>query len=222
MNKVVMILTSTLIISSCTTNHKQYNLGKLGEYSWNNQFLKNASEDVFKTEFINIKKNCEVEVNKIPVPSPSCILPAENTCSKLTASRLGMCYSAPVQKCDYRAVNIAEQARERKFSGCMQESGWKLEWQPGSGKDISGGVFEYVAADNDNEYFIKKNSASFVNNKYTAVLRIISKDKTKKSFQGVYVFDVFNNTLQIENTEPVLMNENSAAVKLLTIIKALI
>jgi len=220
--KKAILLLSIFFISSCAAPHKQYEFGKLGDYYWNNDALSDLPANLFKEEFTKIKGSCDVEVEKLPIPSPTCVLPAKNECSLMTATGLGMCYSAPVMKCDTRAVNVAKKDREGIFSRCMQKHDWQLEWKPGIGDDISGGIFEYVAADKDNEYFIKLDSPSHIGSKYTAVLRIKSKENTTKPSQGVYVFDVENNTLQVDNTEPVLINKGSAADTLLTIIKQMI
>jgi hypothetical protein len=163
-----------------------------------------------------------MEVEKITVPPPKCELPAKNECSLLTSTWVGMCYSSAALKCDTRAVNLAKRVREVTLARCMQKHGWQLEWKPGVGEDLSGGVFEYVAADNDNEYFIKLNSSSHVGSKYTTILRINSKVNTKESSQGVYVFDVSNNTLRVDNTKPILIIKGSAADALLTMIKDMI
>ncbi|TWX53685.1 hypothetical protein [Colwellia hornerae] len=222
LKKTLIILMSLFVVASCAKTPKQYNFGQLGEYYWNNTSLSNLSSSHFETEFAKNKGSCQVEENKLAIPEPDCYLPAKNECSGLTGARLGMCYSSPALKCDYTAVSLAKKARETIFSTCMQKSGWQMEWKPGTGEDITGGVFEYVAADNVNEYFIKQHSSSHIGSKYKAVVRIQSIEKNQKSHQGVYVFDVSNNTLKIDNTEPVLVNKGSAADTLLTIIKQLI
>jgi hypothetical protein len=213
------VLLSFFVISSCATQHKQYNFDNLGEYYWNNPSLSSLPVVLFQKEFKTIKNTCESVMQEIHIPKPDCVLPARNTCSMLTAVGFGMCYNAPVEKCDYRAVTLAKKNQEKLYSTCMSRNGWRLEWKEGEGNDISGGIFEYVAADKNNEYFIKKNTSLSIGNKYQAVLRIISKDNDKKSFQGFYVFDVSNNTLSIDDSKPVAVAKGSAADTLLSIIK---
>ena len=114
-------------------------------------------------------------------------------------------------KCDYSAVNMAKSDRYEIFTNCMISKGWQLESKPAPGGDSSGGVFEYVAYDNNNEFFIKEGTVERNDNVYTAVVRQSSKDGKSISYQGFYVFDTYQNTLTVDNESPVYINKGSAA-----------
>ena len=129
--KKLTVLLSVFILSSCATQHKQYNFGQLGEYYWNNPSLSKLPVNLFQKEFEIVKNICELTIKEIDIPKPDCVLPARNTCSLLTAAGFAMCYGSPVEKCDFKAVNVAKKQQEEVYSNCMSKHNWHLELKVG-------------------------------------------------------------------------------------------
>ena len=220
--KILTVTISAFLLVGCSTTYKKYNFGELGENYWNNHAFLHLSRSEFQLEFSKVKGACNVEAYKLHVPSPSCVQPPQQVCTGKTGFALGFCRSQiPSMQCDYSSVNIAKQARNEIYNSCMQANGWQLEWVRGAGTDVSGGIFEYVAFDNNNEYFIRLYSVARSGDLYFAVIRQSAKNSSGKSYQGVYVFNIKDNTLKVDNENPVKIEKGSAAEFLLKRVKQL-
>ncbi len=219
--KKVSILIISLLVVGCATTYKTYQFGPLTNSYWNNYSLTDLPATEYQLEFSKTKGECNVEAYKLQVPSPSCVQPPKANCTGKTGFALGFCQSyTPPMKCDYSAVNIATAARNEIFTNCMISKGWQLEKKSGPGSDSSGGVFEYVVYDNDNEFFVKNGTISKNGPIYSAVVRRNKKGSTSDSYQGIYCFDVRNNTLKIDNEPPVVIPAGSAAEFILKRLRA--
>lgn len=202
----------SISLSGCVTTYKTYEFGPLTNSYWNNYSLNDLPPTEYQLEFSKNKGECNVEAYKLQVPSPSCVQPPKNDCSGKTGFALGFCQShTPSMKCDYSAVNIAKAARNEIFTNCLIAKGWQLKTKLGPGSDSSGGTFEYVAYDNNYEYFVKKGTINKNDSIYSAVVRRNKKGNSLDSHQGVYFFDVSKNTLKVDNESPVVFASTSAA-----------
>lgn len=219
--KHISIMILSILLAGCATTYKSYQFGSLTNSHWNNYSLRDLPAADFQLEFSKIKGGCNVEAYKLPVPSPSCVQPPKNDCTGMTGFALGFCRGfTPSMKCDYSAVNIAKSARTEIFTNCMISKGWQLETKAGLGGDSSGGYFEYVAYDNNNEYFVKKGTIRKSGAIYSAVVRRNKKGSSSNSYQGVYYFDTASNTLKVDSALPVAIAKDSAAVIILKRLKA--
>lgn len=206
------VICLAILIAGCATTYERYQFGELQQMVWKNPSLAEIPQPKLQLEFSKTKGACNVEAYKLPVPSPSCVQPPKDDCTGKTGFALGFCQSyTPPMKCDYSAVNAASQAREEIFSSCMQANGWNLESSPGRGSDIAGGTFEYVAYDNQHNYYVRLGSVSNRDNTYTAVVRQVPKGSNGSAYQGLFVFDAVARTLQVDGDKPVAIANDSAA-----------
>ena len=217
----ISILCLSLLVTGCATTYKTYQYGPLTNSYWNNYSIIDLPQAEFQLEFSKTKGHCNVEAYKLPVPSPSCVQPPKDDCTGMTGFALGFCQSyTPSMKCDYSAVNIAKDARNEIFKNCMISKGWQYETKQGPGGDSSGGIFEYVAYDSSNKYFVKQGTITNTGSMYSAVVRRNKKGSSSDSHQGVYYFDVSRNTLKVDNNPPVAIGKGSAAEFILQRLRA--
>ncbi|MDC5806564.1 hypothetical protein OPW36_05535 [Vibrio europaeus] len=216
-------LIAIALVGCSSAKYTVHDLQPLRISFWNNVNLSNLSESEFQFEFSKAKAACKVESLKLTIPSPSCVQPPKSDCTGLSGFELGFCRSfVPPVKCDYTAVNYAKRAQEEIYSNCLISKGWQLDWREGTGSDTSGGRFEYVAFNNEAQFFIKLNSVKKIGTKYMAVVRETSKVNARSSYQGVYVIDTESNTLTVDNGKAIYIESNSVAAILLARMKDLV
>lgn len=138
--KHLAILLIVIVATGCKTTkpHTQTIEKPSGKWSWTNKALYDNPEnsiEMIKAEFTKIKATCVVEQAKVTIPSPSCVQPPKQDCTGKTGFALGFCQTyTPAPKCDYSAVNAANDAKEELFNSCMVMNGWEKVWEDSNAK----------------------------------------------------------------------------------------
>lgn len=211
--KKALVFILPIFILGCTKFTKE-TLPPLRENVYSNPAFLGLPRADQNLELSKAKGNCNVEAYKLQIPSPSCsTMPAPN-CAGLTGFAQGFCRGQqPYQKCDYSSVNAAKAAQVEIFNNCMIASGWLLSWENGKGFDVSGGVFEKIARNDEigADFYLKTDSIINEGNEIKAIVRTSYKADPKKSYQGYWTFYINENKFRVDNDEKRIISPTSGA-----------